>query len=235
MKKTILVVILLFCILLGIITCSRVGVDDEKITFCVNGQKIYSCLIPRESSVLRLSATQFRVKIPRDSAIALSDRTLECDLKAGDNQQIFWGGREIACVRRRGSPSEFTQTAARYFPPEYVSVFFEDEEHANDAVKKYQWNIISDFSMPTCKGKASSFECLLASVSASEKANEFILKERRSSVFEAPTGQFYIKRDGEKMLLPKNVALSVFRQIGSPCSDDEGKIQIPRIGTWFEL
>ncbi|MBQ8722781.1 MAG: hypothetical protein IJY80_00660, partial [Opitutales bacterium] len=232
-KKTIIIATFLFCILSGILILNNLGSKDGELAFCVNGQTIYSCGIPREGKVLRLSATQFRVALPVDSAEALCAKTLKCNLKAGDIQQIFWEGREIATVRRRESPSKDSYTIAQYFPPEYVSVFFENETQANNAIKNFHWEIVVDFSTHPCRETPSSLDTLFASVLSTEKANDFILEERRSRVFDDPTGQFYIERRGEKVRLPENVIQAIFHQADSIDSNGCGKI--PRLGTWFEL
>lgn len=227
------IVIFFFCILSGIAISIYLKNRSEDIVFCVNEQKIYSCPIPSNAAAIRLSETQYRVRIPETASRALCEATRACNFKAGDTQQIFFGGRQIASVRRGTGGVEITQLVAQYFPPAYVSVFFESAESADAAIKKFQWQVIADFS--SSDESSSPFNEIIGSIFATVKANEFIAQERISSILEEPGKGFYITSGADKISLPEEVVRSILSPIIYPFADHEGKIQIPRTGTWFEL
>jgi len=234
MNKTITFAAILACAFLVVIVHCLFNKNGGEIVFCVNGQKIYACPIPYDSPVIRLWTTQCRVKLPKKSSEELRDATLALDLKAGDVQQIFWNGREIATVVRRGNVSETAQLIAQYFPPEYVSVFFEDEKRIDDELKTYRWKTVRDFS-DFVDGNPSSIEGILDSVFSTIAANDFVIEERRASVHEDEEGRFYIEKTGQKVLLPEKVSQAIFSSNPTPDIDEMGAAQIPSVGTWFEL
>lgn len=234
MRRTIIFAAILACAFLVIFVHNLFNKNEGEIAFCVNGQKIYSCPIPYDSPVIRLWAAQYWVKLPEKSSAELYEATRALDLKAGDIQQIFWNGREISTVVRRGNVSETAQLTAQYFPPEYVSVFFDDEKHADKALKNYRWKTVRDFS-DFVNGSSSSIGGILGSVFSTIAANDFVMEERSASVYEDEEGRLYIEKKGKKVFLPEKVSQSIFSPNPAPDIDEKGEVQIPRVGTWFEL
>lgn len=236
MKKLIIVVITLSItaiIVFAFLFFAKSKSSNSTIQFFIQKELIVE--FPVDSRCFyRQTDKNIYLILTKSEGLELLSATLKSSPKLGDLMEVRVAGSLMSSRRNRKTLEDFRSVLSSAFPPEVVSVHFDNPEKLESAIRQYNWKEEKNFSFDPLKRfpdiHPSSSLAEIELLQASLDLSEYLMQRRKEAFLK------FMGYDGEEQVPQDKEYHEWIDYILSHHSRAENTsgMAMPSVGTWLE-